>query len=228
MTTYTQLVNDMVEELLRPDKRGAICSYLNQTVREIHFKSANQAPIRFDANRFEDEFAINTDSPYIWSIPFPSAFQSVEAFYNPEFGIYVPPRNPKVTQEFSFQPYRDVYWYRSGAYIAISGLTNGGTLKATWFQFPPSLVDQSAVPDAQRVVWDPITYAYKFASGGGIPTQPEIDLAAHWMLERWEETLKQGVRAKVYAGMGDGDRARMMFSAFEAQRAGLWESEPSS
>lgn len=226
MTTFTQLVTDIVDELLRPDKRAAICTYTNQTVREIHFKPSITAPIRFDENRFEDVIAVNTAAPFIWNLPTPALFQEVEALYCVELGIYIERRNPKITREFTFAPNANVYWYRSGSYIAIAGLSSGMTIQASWYQYPRSLADQTLV--TPKVTWSVANQIYTMEPGAGVPTQPQLDAATHWMLTRWEDCIKQGVRAKVFSGMGDGDRARMMFSAFENLRAGLWEAEPSS
>lgn len=55
MTTLSQLVDDLLVELVRPDMRSMLVDYANQTVREMHFRPATNAPVLFDANRYEEQ-----------------------------------------------------------------------------------------------------------------------------------------------------------------------------
>jgi hypothetical protein len=225
MTTFSQLIDGMAKELLRPDLRTAMASYLNQTVREIHFRPNINVGIRYDANRQEDELQVTTDDMWLWDLPSPTRFQDVEALYSVERGIYIPQRSPQLSRKFSFDYDHDLYWYRGGSRIAISGVKSGWRIQASYFLFPRALAYQ---PEATRVVeWDANTDTYRL-KGGGTPTQEQLNAATNWVLMRWQEALSEGIRAKVWKRLGDETRARMAFSAYESLRSSIWQSEPSS
>lgn len=226
MTTFSQLVDDMTTELLRPDLRTAVAAYVNQTVRELHFRPNGAAPILYDANRNEDDLAINTDTTWLWTIPSVTRFQDVEAIYLDDIGRYIPRKNPRISLEPSFEPFADLYWYRGGNTIAINGVANGWTGKISYFLFPQTLAYQAAA--ARVVTFDAATDSYNLVGGGGSPSQAQLDAATHWMLQRWDTVIRESVRSKMWKRLGDGDRARMSFSAYEAMRLALWQSEPAS
>lgn len=229
MTTFSQCVDDVVVEMMRPDLLVASISYANQTLRELHFKpnpGGQPVPVHYDANRFEDEIAVNTVEPFLWTIPAVNAFQSLETAYSPELGIYIKPKNPRISKAPSFEPYANVFWYRTGPSVAFAGLPNGSNLQLSWFEYVRSM---GYIALANRVVtFDPLTQTYSKV-GGGTPSEAEMLLETNWMLQRWgESVVKEGIRAKMFKRIGDMDRGRMAYSSFESGRAGLWAAEPSS
>lgn len=227
MTTYSQLVDDLVAETVRPDKLESIARYVNQTMRELHFRPQTNAPIHYDANRFEDEVIVSAQTPYLWPIPSITRFQGIECIFVEEYGLYVPMRVPSMTRGYtaSQRPFPDLYYYRTGASIAISGVTQGNTLKFAWHEFVRNFPYK---PVADRIViFDPQDEVFELA-GGGVPTQEQIESETNWMLYRWPETVAEGTRAKTYKSIGDEVRARMSFSSFESMRSSLWNSEPAS
>lgn len=225
MTTFSQLVDDMIAEVVRPDQLVAIASYVNQTVREMHFKPGTNAPIFYDANRSEDELDITTDGSWLWQLPTPMQFHDVEAIYLPVPGVYARKKNPRITKEESNEPFADIFWYRGGSTVSISGVRNGWKAEVSYFTFPRSLVYQA--PADRIITYDPSTGGYT-RKNGGTPSEAEMLAATNWMLERWDEIVKEGVRSKIWKRLADGDRARMYFSGFEAQRSSVWNAEPSS
>lgn len=225
MTTFSQLVDAMVTELQRPDLRAAMASYVNQTVRELHFRPNTNAPILYDANRNEEELTITTDNTWLWSLPSVSRFQDVEAIYLLERGIYSKRKNPRISKEFSFVPDAESTWYRGGANVAVSGVSNGMTAQVSYFLYPQMLGYQ--VASARIVTYDIDSDTYERVNGGE-PTEEELAAVTHWMLQRWSTTIEEGVRAKTWKRVGDETRARMSFSAFESSRTALWNGEPSS
>lgn len=225
MTTFSILVDKMVTEVLRPDLRDAIASYVNQAVREMHFKPGAMAPVLFDANRSEDEQAIAVDDVFLWTIPFAPTFHDIESIYLPEIGQYAKKKNPRISKEYSTEPFSEIYYYRGGNVIAISGVRSGWTAQISYFSFPRSLAYKA---EANRVItYDPDTGVYG-RKNGGTPSEAELNAETHWMLQRWDTTIEEGVRSKVWKRLGDGDRARMYFSGFEGMRSSLWAAEPSS
>lgn len=228
MTTFSRLVDDIVTELLRPDMRATVASYTNQTIRDIHFRPGSQSPILYDANRYEDELTITTDGTWQWMIPSNTRFQNVEAIFINELGQYVKPKNPRIALEASFQPFANLYWYRSGPVIAISGIASGYSGLMSYHMFPRTLAYKPASGTGARLIeFDPDTDSYKLI-GGGVPTEEQLELETHWLLQRWGDTVKEGVRAKTWKRLGDMERTRLAFSAFESMRTAVWNSEPSS
>lgn len=225
MTTFSQLVDSVVVELVRPDQRGNIASYLNQTLRELHFRPGHNSPILYEENRREDDPAINTDGVWLWPVPNPATFHDVEAIFLPELGIYVPRKNPRITRNQSFEPYADVFYYRGGSTIAISGVKNGWTAQISYHVFPRSLAYQ--LPASRIVEYNPETGEYE-RKNGGTPSQAEMDAATNWLLQRWDTVIAEGLRAKAWKRIGDEGRARMCFSAFESMRTSITNGEPSS
>jgi hypothetical protein len=226
MTTFSQVVDDMVLELLRPDLRASITTYVNQTVREVHFKPNIAAPILFDANRVEDVLNINTDSPWLWDLPSATRFMDIEALYINELARYADRKNPRLAKEASFEPFADIFWYRSGTQIAVSGVSNGQTANISYFMFPQIHAYQLAGV-TRIVLYDPVLDTYTL-NPSGVPNQVQMDAATNWVIQRWPDVIREGVRAKVWKRIGDEGRARMAYSAYESFRNGLWLAEPAS
>lgn len=227
MTTFSQLVDDVALELLRPDLVTSMAQWVNQTVRECHFKPGVAAPIKYDANRDEDQPTITTDDVWLWPIPSATRFQALEALYLVDVGAYAKPRKPEVNRNDSFEAFSQYYWYRTGPSIAVSGVAAGWTALVSFFQFPQT---HQYKLTAQRIVQYNVDLdTYTRVGGGGALTDVEMGVETDWMIQRWgESVIKEGVRAKAFKRIGDEGRARMCFSAFETQRTGIWLSEPSS
>jgi hypothetical protein len=226
MTTFSQLIDEVATEMLRPDLRTSMASYVNQTIREMHFKPGIQVPVDFDANRVEDEVTVTTDGTWLWPVPSSTRFQKLEAAWNKDLGIYSRLKSPRVSLEFSNEPDYKVYHYRSGETYAFQGVAIDQILWLAYLMFPRTLAYKAAVDRAVRYDYDTDTYV--LVAGGGVPTQAQMDAETNWMLQRWSETIKEGLRAKAYKRLGDEGRMRVSFSAFETMRAGVWMSEPST
>lgn len=208
--------------------RAAIASYTNQTIRDVHFRPNLNSPILYDANRYEDEVTVTSDGMWLWSIPSNTRFQDVEAIFVNELGVYVNRRNPRIALTQSFEPDANLYWYRSGPAIAINGVAAGWTAKLSYHMFPRTLGYKPATgANARAVRFNPDSDAYELITGG-VPSEAQLELETHWVLQRWADTIKEGVRAKVWKRLGDMERTRMAYSAFESMRTSIWNTEPSS
>ncbi|KAK0039462.1 hypothetical protein Bpfe_031139 [Biomphalaria pfeifferi] len=226
MTTFSQLVDDVVKELLRPDQLENIATYTNQTIRELHIRPSTQSQTFFDANRVEEELAVLTDGPWLWSIPSVTRFQKLEAIYCPQMNLYIQEKTPSVAFRNSDDPFHNYYWYRTGPQIAVAGALAGLDLQLSYFMYPRTFPYKLLV---NRIVkFDADLDAYVLIAGGGTPTQDQIDAETAWPLQRWPDAIKEGVRAKLFKRLGDSDRTRMAYSAFESMRMAVWNSEPSS
>lgn len=223
MTTFSQLIDELVLELLRPDYRAAMASWANQTIREIHNRPNSNTPIYFEANRYEDELEINTDNVYLWPLPSVTRFMGVEAIWLNQPGCYVRKRGPRQSRVVHLHPNEGISWYRGGNTVAIGGVVNGWTGAISYFQFPQFLAYKAI--GARSIVYDIATDTYLLI-GGGSPTEDQLFTETHWVLQRWPDVVKEGVRSKMWRRAGDDMRARTSFSAYETARASLWDTEP--
>lgn len=228
MTTFSQLVDDMTTEHVRPDLRTSIAAYANQTIREVHAGRNNSAPILFGSNRYEAEWTV-VGNPSLWTIPHVSRFQRLEAVYLVEAGVYAQERSPdRVYKDYS--PENRYYWYRTGAQIAIGDRSSqslvGTTVRFSYFLFPKQLKYYAA--NARPAVFDVETEGFTYAAGYEVSDESRAqaeELSTNWILLRWgEAVIKQGVRAKVFARLGE-ERARIAYSSFESMREQLHAAE---
>jgi hypothetical protein len=229
MSTFSQLVDELTVEHLRPDLRVTISSYLNATIREVHMHEQTQVPVYYDSNRLEVEVTISGSPPALWEIPKVTRFQAVDAIYYSDFGVYAVKRAPTKVYAPHLQgsPY---YWYRSGQTIALGGLNATNKAKISWFEYPKTLLYYAAA--ARPMVWNVETESPSFQTVGAVDynSTPELqatalELTTNWLIQRWAEMLKQGVRNKVFARLGEMDRTRTSYSMYASQRAQCINSE---
>ena len=230
MTTFSQMVDNIVTETLRPDLRATIASYLNQTLRECNFKAGNSAPVYFDANRVETSEVTTADGTFVWTIPNAARFAAMDAIYISELGIYVKEKTPRTAFEIGLNSSDEYYWYRSGRDIAIAGLKSGWTIKFSYWLYPQPFAYVAA--SARTVIYNESTGEYETAvagvGDGGTPTQAQLDSVTMWLLERWPDLLREGLRSKIWRRLADESRARMAYSAYNENKTMLWLGEPSS
>lgn len=227
MTTFSQLVDSMILETRRPDLAQEIVSYVNQTIRELHFHPETNNAILYRENLIEDQLVADSDDAFIWSIPNPALWQCPGAVCYPnqsdENGdpIYamerVPGRN-MVGQKY--------YYYRAGNYISFAGFGGINSLiNFAWYEYPKRLKYQSSA--SREATWDDESgWAYA-------DPQPADDDAAlviqkrvtNWLLLRWGDIVAEGVRAKIYKRVSDEARGRTSYSLYSQLRKGLVTSE---
>jgi len=217
MTTFSRIVDELaLQEFNRPHMRSVIASYLNQTIRDVHFKKGNNALVHFPENRREAEFLI-TDLPALWPIPNPPDFQVVETIYNKTLGRYLVQRTPANAFELNTDPNERFYWYRTGASIALNGVSIDQTVLISYFEFPRQLV--YFVDNQGPAVWDPLNQVF-------VPDDPiAIAQVSNWLLQRHSEALKEGVRAKLYRRLDNEIQSRLSWSEFQDVRAMVHFSE---
>lgn len=226
MTTFSQLVDEMVSETKRPDLVSEISSYLNQTIREVHFTSDRNAAIFYSENFRESLLTANSESAYTWGIPNPATFQKMavvkySSIFDRQGGdIYVNETTPG-----RHLAGLDNYFYRVGGTFVFSGYGGlNSQIAIGWFEFPPSLVYKT--PSARPASYD-VELGWTYADA---VNTPELEAAAqlltiNWLLLRWADVLKEGLRAKIYKRLSDTERARTSYSLYGSLRQGLWTSE---
>jgi hypothetical protein len=226
MTTFSQLVDSVVSETKRPDLVSEIATYLNQTIREVHFTSDRNAALLFPENFRELLLTAMVESGFSWTIPNPGTFQAMQIVKYPSvfsrLGDDVYARGTTPGRHLADLEY---YYYRVGGSFVFSGYGGiNAQIALGYFEFPRSLKYKVA---AAR----PATYDVEsgWTYGEGVD-EPELEEAArtlttNWLLLRWSDVLMEGVRAKVYKRLSDTERARTSYSLYGSLRQGLWTSE---
>lgn len=227
MTTFSQIVDALVLELVRPDLRDSIARYLNQTLREVHFDEKTEMPVMYGSNRLEEDVTFPTD-PAVWSIPSIPRFQSLETIYLPSHREYA--RQRPLRRIFDDEDKTRFFWYRTGPSIAIGGIAPVKAAKISWFEFVGNL---HFYKSGQRpVTFSEATGAWEYHNVNGTDwgATPEsrlaaLELSTNWLLLRWEESIKAGVRNKVYIRLGEDVRARTTYSIYSTARKQIINSE---
>lgn len=230
MYSFSQIIDDIVEELIRPDLIPAMGNYLNLSTREMHFTmdAQNPTPIGFKSNLQELEVIANADNGFTWDILTPRLFQMMEAVWYANYGRYATERRPSSIRQFDESVDGGQFgWYRSGdtlAFINYGG--NWATIQLAWFEFLPNL--RYYLPADRPAYWDDETQSWLYKANYDInPTTraTALALSTNWMLQRWRDVMMQGIRSKVWARLGDDVRMRTAYSAYQALRPALINSE---
>lgn len=227
MTTFSQIVDELVTELIRPDLRDSIARYLNQTLREVHFDEKTEMPVYYGSNRLEEDVTFVTN-PAVWMIPTIPRFQAVETIYLPNHCEYA--RQRPLRRVFDSEDKTQFFWYRTGPSIAIGGVAPITAAKLSWFEYVGNL--QFFKTGQRPVLFDSATgdWAYQTVDGvdWGATTESRLaalEMSTNWLLLRWTESIKAGVRNKVYIRLGEDVRARTTYSIYSTARKQIINSE---
>lgn len=225
MTTFSQLVDSMVTELLRPDLREQIGKYLNQAIREVHFEPQSNNAVQFRENFSEIQLTANVETGYTWDYPNPDRFQSVQVVkydtvWDRDSQVYPPEVIPSRALANLSQ-----FYYRAGSTFAFAGYGGiNGLISIGFYEYPRRLkyyvtADRPAQYDCE----DGWTYHADYVTD---EEQADARLkVSNWMLLRWDTVLEEAVRAKVYKRVSDNDRARTAYSMYLTLRRGLVTAE---
>jgi hypothetical protein len=231
MTTFSQMVDDLVAETRRKDLKADIATYLNQTIREAHsYPSIGQTPsatIFYAENLREELLESDLDVNFGWAIPDPTTFQGIGLVRYDSIQV----RDDISRYPSEKTPSRGLigserFYYRAGGNFYFAGYGGvGAKISLAYYAFCRRLkyyaVDARPGEYDSDMGW---TYAPEF------DTTPELRLAAqafttNWMLMRWNDVISEGVRAKIYKRLSDTDRARTSFSQYTTLRMGLVTAE---
>jgi len=217
MTTFSQLVDDIAfNEFNRPHMRTLVASFLNQTIRDVHSRKSSRSTVKFGENLRETEFVV-TEEPAIWAIPSIPNFQILEAFYLPSVGQYLTERLPSNALGQSDNPLDRYYWYRTGSAFALGGVCLNQTVRVAYYQYPRSLAYFEK--GFRLTEWDEFNQVFTFNGTAA------LEQSTNWLIRRYSEQLKEGVREKMYLRLGDDTRIQVAWSRFEALRGQIHLSE---
>jgi hypothetical protein len=227
MLTFSQIVDDMIAETTRGDRRPALISALNQTIRELHSSDVS-APVGFADNLVEVELSASTAVGFSYELPSQLYFQKMEAVYYAAKGAYATLRRPSsILQMVSAVGGAEYGYYRSGSRLIFDNY--GGLdapIKLAWFEYLPGL---AYFPVGSRPVeFNAATRDWVYAAAydvSDVKRAEALNLCTNWMCYRYRDTLMEGLRAKHFKGLGDTDRMRPAYSAFEKMRKDLIAAE---
>lgn len=227
MFTFSQIVDDLIAESVRPDRRPALISALNQTIRELH-STENSMPVGFADNLVEQSVTADAETGFTYELPNPLYFQKMEAVYYVAKGNYATMRKPSSIMQMVSRVDGGQYgYYRSGRSIVFDNY--GGLdaeIRLAWFEYLPGLAYY--LPAARPVTYDMATQDWVYHADYDISDakrQEALNLCTNWMCYRYRDTLMEGLRAKHYKGLGDSERMRPAYSAFETMKKGLINAE---
>lgn len=226
MFTFSQMVDEMVSEVKRPDLASEIARYVNQTVRECHFSTDRQAAIFFKENFRELLLTATSEEAQTWEVPNPTTFQKIA-------GVKYPAQydsNGDAVWATETVPGRHLnqlcyYYYQVGGTFVFSGYGGiGSQIAIGYFAFPASLKYKAAA--VRPASYDPESGWTYHAS---ITTDEDKEAArlvsTNWLLLRWSDVISEGVRAKLFKRVSDTERARNCYSLYGQLRQGLITSE---
>jgi len=223
MTTFSQMVDDLVVESLRPDLLPTIITYLNQTIRDVHFGQQNKALIKYNDNLNESIVYGVGEQSTVWPIPSSQLFAKVEAIFFPDVDSLAVERKPSMIHTLGTEP---ATWYRSGQNLVFDGY--GGINAPIWIAFlsyPRQLVYYKK---DRPCVWSDAEQTYTYATAyAGTPELQETArlLCTNWLLERWQHVIMEGGRAKLYKRLEKELGMRAAYSSFESARMALVAAE---
>jgi hypothetical protein len=233
MTTFSQLVDEVVTETRRPDLRAEIAVYLNQTIREVHFEPSRGNVVFYRENRRELEIVATSADSEIWDLPNPATFQGMEAVRYASMNHLNRLAWAKEINPGSIMATEPFYWYRAGSQVAFGGYIGyggiGGIIQLSYFEYPRSLKYKAAAE--REAEYDSETgFTYYTVDSVDYDSTPELQAQAqervtNWLLMRWADVLREGLRAKIFKRLSDDVRQRTSYSLFQQLRQGLYTSE---
>lgn len=226
MTTFSQLVDELVLETRRPDMRTEICTYLNQTIRELHFEPTKGNTIFYRENLTEESVIATVADGQGWAQPDPAIWQTMAAVrYDSVFDLGKPVYPPFLTPSRGLSGKR-FFYYQAGDSFYFSGYGGvGASIALAYFQYPKRLKYYAS--GARPAEFDDDsgwTYAPAFDGSDDLHASAQR-FTTNWLLMRWKEVIAEGLRAKVYKRLSDDSRARTCYSLYSTLRQGLYTSE---
>lgn len=230
MTTFSQLVDRIVDETRRPDLLADISEYLNQTIRELHFTPEKGNAIPYRENLTEVQLTADSESAFAWDVPNPGTFQQMQAVRFDS--LYS--RDNVWTYVKEVVPGRqlanlETFYYRAGSRFIFSGYGGINSLISLAYYEYPRRLKYKTIANRYAQYDDELGWTYH--DDWDATDELKLDarnLSSNWLLLRWDAVVSEGLRAKVYKRLSDDSRARTCYSLYSQLRQGLFTSEIST
>lgn len=226
MTTFSQLVDAIVQETRRPDMKADVIRYANQTIRELHTDPETNKILFFADNFRQLLLTADVEDGFGWEIPNPATFQKLHVVnYRGVFENGVPVYSTPTTPGRHLNSLRNYHYQAANHFFFVGYGGVNQQIALGYYEFPPRLTYQEVAD--RLVIWNEEDQVFEYDPSLNTPELREAALAkvSNWILNRWEDTVAEGLRAKVYKRTSDTERARTCYSMFQSMRSGMWTSE---
>jgi hypothetical protein len=224
VTTFSQLIDDVLAETSRLDLRQNAISYLRQTIRECHLDPERNTAIFMWPNYAEAQVTADVESAFSWQIPDTTRFQGLQmvrydsVYEDGEqtYALPVTPSMPSTARAYQLAGDRVIFRKYGGI---------NGVISLAYYQFPVALKYYASAD--RPASWDEeVGYTYHADYDDDDDTKEAARLlTTNWLLERWPMVLEEGLRAKIYKRLSDTERARTSYSLYMSLRLGLQNTE---
>lgn len=225
-TTFSQMIDSILQETRRPDLRPESIRYLNQSMRECYFEPERNTVVFMKQAYREARVVVATENSASWDIPFPALYQgtgavrfdSVWADNKPVYAKRLSPGRRFETEPYVFQETGESLLFRGYGGV-------GASISISYYEFLRSCkyyapADRPASYDEDEG-W---TYLPAFDIDATTRLAARL-LVSNWLLMGWDMTLEEGLRAKIYKRLSDDARQRVSYSLWMQQRKGIISTE---
>lgn len=223
MTTFSQLVDELVVSTGRINQQRDIQAFVNQVIRECHADERGR-PYIFARNLIEDTLTATVETGQTWEPPM--GFQVMQtARYGSIANNNGQPIYPKFQMPGRRLNQQRYYYYRSGTSFIFAEYGGvGSTIDLAYYVLPLRL--GYFAPGSRPATYDDATRQFTYfdltGTGGLDYTQPDNQEAArnlvtNWVLLNWPDVVRWGVRASIYPVVGDA-RSTQHFAKFNILR----------
>jgi len=218
MTTFSQLVDNVVQQSNRPNLLTRIATVVANVIYELHF-TRRRGVIFYAQNRREQLLTLTADQVFNWTAP--PRLQIVEAarydgildYKNKQ--VYATPVKPG--RRMNDEKY---YFYRNASgFIFVNCGSIGQTISVAYFQRLAPLV---YYPVGQRpATWDESTATWSYLNA---VTQQDKEaaeaLVSNWLTQEHDAVILEGSLAAIWKEAGD-QRSIPTFARYSSLREAL-------
>lgn len=223
MTTFSELVDDVVTQIGRPNLRTRTIKILNNLIYELHY-TTQRGVILYTKNMVEEQVTTTVDQVFAYSTP--KRFQRFMAVRYDSILDY----KGKYTYAKEVRPGRIMndekyYYYRNSAghtMVNCGGI--GSIISLAYFRrlAPLEYYAEAARPATYDSAAE--TWTYLSAPADEAEALAYQESVSNWMLLEHEAVLLEGALAALWKEAGDG-RSQATYSRYQTLRDGMVTEE---
>lgn len=222
MTTFSQLVDTVLQNTGQRNMLVGATLAMNQTIREMHMHPDHEEMfVLYDDNLVEVEAVADSATGYQYEIPNRGRFQNLFTVYYADKGVYADKRSPATAFRDGVDSH---FYYRTGPVIAFNdyGGTNA-TIALAMYYYPPALTYYQTAD--RPAVWSDVTQAYSYHTDYAADNAGAEALTTNWILERWADCVRLGTEAKIYNRLNHEGPQNRTYSQYQSMRKQMLASE---